>query len=84
MVILYPPAFDDEGGVMVPHIPTNKEREGCVFAKRAMVSCLRQKPGTDKINDRITCLNCFINPLRPKALKDRFFFKAKCHQPITR
>jgi len=77
----YPPSVDDEGGVSVPHIPTDEEMGNCAFAKRAGASCLRRDPWTKEIADWITCLNCFLYPT--KGLKDRFFIKAE-RQPITR
>ena len=77
----YPSRVDDEGGVSVPHIPTDEEMGKCAFAQRAGTSCLRRDPWTKEIADWITCLNCFLYPTN--GLGDRFFIKAE-RQPILR
>ncbi|MFH1582557.1 MAG: hypothetical protein ABIA08_02270 [bacterium] len=53
---LYPAAFEDEGGVSIPHIPTDEEMANCVFAKRTDTKC----PGGN-------CSACLCHPWRSVA-----------------
>ena len=74
--MLYPAAFEDEGGVMIPHLPDKEEMERCAFASRAGVSCLRQKKETTEIVEKINCGNCFLHPFKYAFARRRSFVKS--------
>lgn len=55
---IYPPSVEDEGGVEVPHEPTEEEVLDCAFAERADTRCPAGK------NRTINCRNCSYHPWR--------------------
>ncbi len=53
---IFPPSYDDEGGVEVRHQPTEEEKRRCVFADRADADCPAKK------DQAISCTNCSYHP----------------------
>jgi len=62
----YPPAFENEGGVSVPHVPTESERLRCAFSAKAGAEC----PVTEKMKKKefeaptrpADCTTCIYHP----------------------
>jgi len=51
----FPPAFDNEGGVQVPHVPEQDEMDSCTFAKKARKEC----PAMER--KEVACGTCQCN-----------------------
>lgn len=65
MVDIFPIAYDDEGGVPVPHIPTKEETESCAWASRVGTVCPRKEGKTTVAGDSsevVNCSTCSYNP----------------------
>lgn len=68
---IYPPPYEDEGGVHIPHIPTEEEMEYCAFAKEAGVECLRKEFIFGAPSQQRSCGTCTYHPYK-KAIKKMF------------
>ncbi len=64
----YPPAFEDEGGVSIPHVPTEKESRFCAFSSRAGADCPAAKKiksgGSEAPTKPTGCAACAYHPYR--------------------
>ncbi len=63
---IFPPASDDEGGVSVPHKPTEEEMRHCALAQQAKTKCPLLKDGA------FNCGNC----VPQKELMKKMYVKA--------
>ncbi len=62
---IFPPAYDVEGGVPIPHIPKHREMDRCAFAQRAGTKCPLERKIRQQVigalTQETTCGTCPYN-----------------------